>query len=584
MLCLKAQGKTKGGGGNNGSGRILTSRTINANSRKGHLPLIARQAHVGATGPTTFSQTGGTHTTQTLVLNAPGHRYAAYHVAAGTVDATAAVDQDAPSADGPGVVDEGSPYTLGLFGDSTITRWQVGWGDGATDTLAGDPPSATHAYAAGGNTYAVTPTAYDGTTAHPAGTVPVLVNDLPAAVLIGGQASTAAAPATLANPVGQATTLSATFTDAGTTETHTALVDWGDGTTSAAAVTEADGSGTITAAHAYARHGTYAATLLLTDSGGAVATVPFAVTVAYVAPAVSATADAAAVTPGEPATLTLHDGGPEAPSAVTGWSVDWGDGTAPQAVTTPPDATDPNDATWTVTHAYAAAGSYAVTATATDSAGGHAAAPVAVAVAAAAPTGLTATAVSPDEIDLGWAGGGTAASWFDIFGSIDGVHFEYLDSVTGDQRAYRFQNLIPNTTITFEVVNAAAPADQSLPSNTATATTEVDPWNLQVAGAATAAEGGPYALSLAAAPLAGAPPLDHWTVDWGDGSTPDAYPAGTGHGHARVRRRHRRGGRRRVGGHGRRDDPRGHGRPDRGRPAANGSHQPQRDGLLPDRG
>ena len=46
-------------------------------------------------------------------------------------------------------------------------------------------------------------------------------------------------------------TLTGSFTDVGTLDTHTVMVDWGDGTSSPAAVTQGAGSGTFTATHQY---------------------------------------------------------------------------------------------------------------------------------------------------------------------------------------------------------------------------------------------------------------------------------------------------------------------------------------------
>ena len=351
--------------------------------------LTTQQTYVGYTGPATFDQTGGTDTAQTLVLNGPSGRYADYSVTGGTVDTTNIVNVQQPSAGGLPVVDEGSTYTLDLSGTASaggnaITSWQVAWGDGSSGDISGDPSTATHTFTSGGTTYTVTSTAQGGGHSYPAGSVAVLVNDLPALVLIGGHTSTSADPVTLSNNVGQATTLSATFTDPGVSETHTALVNWGDGTFSTATVSESGGSGTITASHAYALHGSYQPTLEVTDSGGATAIVPFAVDVAYVAPALSVNAGQASATAGQPTTLVLHDAGPEAASAITSWTVDWGDGTSPQTVTAPPDTSVPAGGTWTVSHTYMFGGNYTATATATDSAGPQPAVSVGVTVAAAA--------------------------------------------------------------------------------------------------------------------------------------------------------------------------------------------------------
>ena len=199
----------------------------------GSAPLATQQTYVGYSAPATFTQTGGTDTTQTLILNGPAAAYANYSVTGGTVDAATTVNVQQPSASGAGSVNEGSAYTLGLsatssVGNNAITSWSVNWGDGGSSTLNGNPPYAQYTYPTGGNSYAIRPTAYGGGRAYPAGTVPVLVNDIPAQI---------SGPSSLAATVGQDVTLSATFTDPGTTETHTAQVIWGDGTTTTATVT-----------------------------------------------------------------------------------------------------------------------------------------------------------------------------------------------------------------------------------------------------------------------------------------------------------------------------------------------------------
>lgn len=63
-------------------------------------------------------------------------------------------------------------------------------------------------------------------------------------------------------------TASASFTDPGTLDTHTAVWDWGDLSTSAGTVAETNGSGTVSGSHIYSGAGIYTVTLTVTDKDG----------------------------------------------------------------------------------------------------------------------------------------------------------------------------------------------------------------------------------------------------------------------------------------------------------------------------
>jgi PKD repeat protein len=77
---------------------------------------------------------------------------------------------------------------------------------------------------------------------------------------------------------GQNVTVSVPYTDAGTHDTHTASIDWGDGQTTTPTPSEApgSGSGSVTDSHAYAQGGQYQITITILDdnSGGVVVTIP----------------------------------------------------------------------------------------------------------------------------------------------------------------------------------------------------------------------------------------------------------------------------------------------------------------------
>lgn len=61
------------------------------------------------------------------------------------------------------------------------------------------------------------------------------------------------------------------FTDAGSADTHTATIDWGDGTSQAAMVEQGAGSGTVRGQHLYADGGSHLVTVIVTDDDGGTA-------------------------------------------------------------------------------------------------------------------------------------------------------------------------------------------------------------------------------------------------------------------------------------------------------------------------
>ena len=69
---------------------------------------------------------------------------------------------------------------------------------------------------------------------------------------------------------GDQVTVSATFTDANATDTHTATINWGDGTTTVGTVTESNGSGVVAGSHAYATGGFFTITVTVSDNNGGV--------------------------------------------------------------------------------------------------------------------------------------------------------------------------------------------------------------------------------------------------------------------------------------------------------------------------
>ncbi|MDP6455240.1 MAG: PKD domain-containing protein [SAR202 cluster bacterium] len=95
-----------------------------------------------------------------------------------------------------------------------------------------------------------------------------------------------------------------TFSDPNTSDTHTAIVDWGDGTTSTATVTESATSGSVTASHVYPddEDSPFTVKVTVTDNLGAPHTDSFQLVVNNVNPTLAAGADQ---TINKGATLTL---------------------------------------------------------------------------------------------------------------------------------------------------------------------------------------------------------------------------------------------------------------------------------------
>ncbi|TWU08836.1 hypothetical protein CA54_40730 [Symmachiella macrocystis] len=71
---------------------------------------------------------------------------------------------------------------------------------------------------------------------------------------------------------GDLITVSGLFSDAGVLDTHTAVIDWGDGASNDADITETGGSGSIAGEHIYVDGGVFEVIVTLTDDDGGVTT------------------------------------------------------------------------------------------------------------------------------------------------------------------------------------------------------------------------------------------------------------------------------------------------------------------------
>jgi hypothetical protein len=88
----------------------------------------------------------------------------------------------------------------------------------------------------------------------------VAVNDAPEITIVAGPV----APM----PKNNSATITATFTDVDTSDTHTCTISWDDETTTSGIISESNGSGTCTASHTYTAAGVYEPKVTVKDASG----------------------------------------------------------------------------------------------------------------------------------------------------------------------------------------------------------------------------------------------------------------------------------------------------------------------------
>jgi len=162
---------------------------------------------------------------------------------------------------------------------------------------------------------------------------------------------------------GSNTKIEVPFADAGAADTHTAIIDWGDGTPPepagvASEVTTAGVVGTLTATHVYADDGTKTATVTVTDNDGDSDAQACEITVANVAPTITHFDPGSDPFEGQVASVAGTVTDPGADDTHTA-RVEWGDGT-------PDSFFDVFFGSFEATHTYTSHGSYTATCTVTD--------------------------------------------------------------------------------------------------------------------------------------------------------------------------------------------------------------------------
>jgi PKD repeat protein len=178
-------------------------------------------------------------------------------------------DPPVANAGGPFAANEGDQITLDASrstdpdADGEITRYE--WdldNDGAFDDATG--ATITTVFGDQG-TYLVGLRVTDDLGAQATASTQVVVSNVAPAV---GAISAPSAPVA----VGTAVSVSASFSDPGLIDTHTAVWDWNDGTTSAGTVLETSRAKSVSGTHTYTTAGVYTVRLTVTDKDGAVGT------------------------------------------------------------------------------------------------------------------------------------------------------------------------------------------------------------------------------------------------------------------------------------------------------------------------
>ena len=306
--------------------------------------------------------TGAQPTFDASALDGPATRTVAVRVSdtSGQTDAATSevtINNVAPVVDtgADQMVNEGDSVNFsGSFtdaGSADTHTATINWGDGRVVPFdpAASPVAGSHVYADNGSyTVTLAVTDDDGDVGSDTMTVTVL-NVAP--VVDAGADQTV--------DEGDSVNFAGSFTDAGSADTHTAMLDWGDGTI----VPFDPATSPVAGSHVYADNGAYTVTLTVTDDDGDVGSDTMTVTVLNVA-ATLTTSGSPTVNEGSTYTLNLSSSDP-GDDTISRWDIQWGDGTPGEVVIGNPSS---------VTHVYPdGPRTHTILATATDEDGTYSA-------------------------------------------------------------------------------------------------------------------------------------------------------------------------------------------------------------------
>ncbi|TPW17945.1 MAG: PDK repeat-containing protein, partial [bacterium] len=402
------------------------------------------------------------------------------------------------AAEGSLVSLQGAAFTDPGFLDSHTAT--VDWGDGTTQaaSISSKTVQAQHSYGDNG-AYTVTLTVADddGGISIQAFTATV-GNVAPSLAALADQAMDEGSPISLQG---------ATFTDPGFLDSHTAIVDWGDGTTAPATIS----SNAAQAQHTYGDNGAYTVTVTVADDDAGTSARTFTATVNNVRPSLAALTDQSAAE-GSPVILQgalfTDPGSLDSHSA----TVNWGDGTTEAAAV--------SSKTILAQHVYGDNGPHAVTVTVVDDDGGTVASTFTATISNVAPSLAAlgdqavvegsllslqgATFTDPGFLDthaatVDWGDGATEPAVISSK-TVQGQH------AFGDNGAY---------TVTVTV----ADDDGGISARSFTATVSNVSPSLAALADQNAAEGLPVSLQGATFTDSGILDTHTASVDWGDGTT-----------------------------------------------------------------
>lgn len=191
------------------------------------------------------------------------------------------LDTTPPAVDigGPYAGDEGSEFTFDASGtaDAGAGLAEILWdldGDGEFDDATG--PMASQSYGDDGSRF-IGIQVSDNLGNNDIASTTIEVRNADPAVSITNLSTTQPYP-------GQVVTVEGSFTDSGWLDTHTAVVDWGDGETTEATVSELneapEATGAFSAQHSYSAMGPFNITVTVTDDDGGAGTASTQVEVA----------------------------------------------------------------------------------------------------------------------------------------------------------------------------------------------------------------------------------------------------------------------------------------------------------------